>query len=111
MVVYRGSNAQARFVVTRDRYPFSPLPSQRLYNHSPDGFAWGYGGSGPSQLALALLLDVTREENVAWIWYQTFKCEVVAGWPIDGDWDITNAAIWAWLRHKDPHLEEVFPNL
>lgn len=25
-----------------------PKPSQKVYNHSPDGFNWGYGGSGPS---------------------------------------------------------------
>jgi hypothetical protein len=28
-----------------------------LANHSPDGFEWGYGGSGPAQLALAILAD------------------------------------------------------
>jgi hypothetical protein len=33
-------------------------PRLDLYNHSPTGFAWGYGGSGPAQLALALLADV-----------------------------------------------------
>lgn len=26
-----------------------------LFNHSPTGFEWGYGGSGPAQLALAIL--------------------------------------------------------
>ena len=26
----------------------APGPSQAIRNHSPDGFAWGYGGSGPS---------------------------------------------------------------
>ena len=29
--------------------PLSPRPSWKLRNHSPDGFAWGYGGSGPAQ--------------------------------------------------------------
>src|SRR5215469_11969326 len=28
-----------------------------LVNHSPSGFDWGPGGSGPAQLALALLAD------------------------------------------------------
>lgn len=32
-----------------------PLPlCLNLRNHSPDGFEWGYGGSGPAQLALAM---------------------------------------------------------
>ena len=35
-----------------------PLDSRRdLWNHSPTGFEWGYCGSGPAQLALALLAD------------------------------------------------------
>lgn len=35
-----------------------PLPLRLdLFNHSPDGFEWGYGGSGPAQLALAILAD------------------------------------------------------
>lgn len=25
-----------------------PGRSQKIVNHSPDGFAWGYGGSGPA---------------------------------------------------------------
>jgi len=28
-----------------------------LVNHSPSGFEWSYGGSGPAQLALTLLAD------------------------------------------------------
>jgi hypothetical protein len=35
-----------------------PLPPRLdLFNHSPAGFDWGYGGSGPAQLALAMLAD------------------------------------------------------
>lgn len=34
-----------------------PRQSQKVWNHSPDGFEWGYAGSGPAQLALAILLD------------------------------------------------------
>ena len=28
-----------------------PERSQRVKNHSPDGFNWGYAASGPAQLA------------------------------------------------------------
>ena len=31
-----------------------------IRNHSPTGFAWGYGGSGPAQLSLAILVDHFR---------------------------------------------------
>lgn len=30
-------------------------PRNDLWDHSPSGFSWGYGGSGPAQLALAIL--------------------------------------------------------
>lgn len=54
-----------------------PRKSQSVYNHSPDGFSWGYGGSGPSQLALAILLDFT-ERATALANYQRFKWDVIA---------------------------------
>lgn len=35
-----------------------PLPPcHAIYNHSPDGFSWGYQGSGPAQLALAVMVN------------------------------------------------------
>lgn len=58
----------------------TPLPPRNdVWNHSPDGFQWGYGGSGPAQLALALCVhaldgDVWRALRV----YQQFKSEVIA---------------------------------
>jgi len=67
----------------------SPQASQKITNHSPDGFCWGYAGSGPAQLALALLLAKARElglpDGAAQVNYQDFKFEVVAHWPIDMD--------------------------
>ena len=41
-----------------------PLDARRdIRNHSPDGFEWGYGGSGPAQLALAILADAVGPED------------------------------------------------
>jgi hypothetical protein len=74
-----------------------PAPSQALVNHSPDGFAWGYGGSGPAQLALALLLDATGNPDVALAYYQKFKGEVVAGWPVDRPWTYDQDQLLAWI--------------
>lgn len=56
-------------------------PSQKIYNHSPDGFNWGYGGSGPGQLALAICLAVGMSKEDALGRYQSFKFEHVAQWP------------------------------
>lgn len=54
-----------------------PKPSQKIYNHSPDGFNWGYGGSGPAQLALAIVLKLTGKPDG----HQDFKWKVIAGIP------------------------------
>jgi hypothetical protein len=57
-----------------------PNRSQRIRNHSPDGFSWGYGGSGPAQLALAILLEIIPETE-ARMYYQEFKSKFVAALP------------------------------
>jgi len=46
-----------------DGKELDPSKSQKAWNHSPDGFNAGYGGSGPAQSALAILLEVTDEEK------------------------------------------------
>ena len=75
---------------------FNPGPSQKLYNHSPDGFQWGYAGSGPAQLALALLLDVTGDPQLSIRLHQIFKLHFVAAW---GDkWQIWSDDIETWVE-------------
>ncbi len=60
-----------------------------LHNHSPTGFEWGYGGSGPAQLALALLADALGDDDLAQGHYQEFKRADVSGlgasWSINSD--------------------------
>lgn len=41
-------------------------PCNEIRNHSPDGFEWGYGGSGPAQLALALCVHALTHEGKPW---------------------------------------------
>jgi hypothetical protein len=60
-----------------------------LLNHSPTGFSWGYGGSGPAQLALALLADALGDDNRASRLHHAFKFKVVAAWPEGERWWIT----------------------
>jgi len=37
------------------------MPAHReIVNHSPDGFEWGYNGSGPSQLAMAIVVEMLK---------------------------------------------------
>lgn len=59
-----------------------------LVNHSPDGFEWGYLGSGPAQLAFALCLhvlagDVPRARRV----YRDVAFTLVSAFPEDA-WSI-----------------------
>lgn len=59
-----------------------PLPFHlAVAPHSPDGFEWGYGGSGPSQLALAMCVELLGPQEALKV-YQLVKERVVA--PIKG---------------------------
>lgn len=54
--------------------------SLHVRSHSPTGFAWGYSGSGPAQLALAICIElftVGRALNI----YQQFKEDVISFLP------------------------------
>jgi hypothetical protein len=62
-------------------------------DHSPDGFNWGYADSGATQLALALLLDVTRRVDLAVRHYQAFKWLVVATWNPAPTWSMTSEQV------------------
>ncbi len=85
--------------VTVDDRPLRPDRSRRVFDHSPTGFEWGYGGSGPAQLALAIVLDVTGDKERALATYQWFKWATVALW---GDrWSITAGEVLAWLDQFD----------
>lgn len=53
MTTYMGTRSDEGVEVTADGKPLDPRND--LANHSPDGFEYGYGGSGPAQLALAIL--------------------------------------------------------
>jgi len=98
MSIYRGYRYQeaGKLVVTKDGESLSPAPSQKVWNHSPDGFQWGYGGSGPAQLALALLLDVTGDRDLSVNLHQRFKMQHVARWA--DKWEIPSQDIEAWIE-------------
>ena len=72
-------NFETREVLINGK-PLDPGPSQKVWNHSPTGFNWGYEGSGPAQLALAILLEVT-DKGTALQCYQEFKRQVIAKLP------------------------------
>jgi len=84
-------------------------PRLDLWNHSPTGFEWGYGGSGPAQLALAILADHCRNDEQALNLYQRFKWAVIAELPHRA-WTLTSQEIdqvLQTLREREPLLESV----
>lgn len=72
-------------------------PRFDLRTHSPTGFEWGYGGSGPAQLALALAADVLGDDEAALDVYQRLKFRVVGRLPAAG-WTLTEAELAGAIR-------------
>lgn len=68
-------------------------PRFDLRCHSPDGYAWGYGGSGPAQLALAILCDFLQDDDKAQALYQRFKEFAVATRSRDHPFRITDEEV------------------
>lgn len=85
-------------------------PRHDLQNHSPDGFAWGYAGSGPAQLALGMLVhhfEYPRNhvwfgeacsprspaEHLAVTYYQQFKFHSITPLDQEGEYELTTADV------------------
>lgn len=90
----------------------SPAASLKLRNHSPDGFSWGYLGSGPAQLALAILLYLGKvkkfplgknetAEEFALNNYQKFKELIIAKIRQDKNFQLV-------INGADPMNEDTF---
>lgn len=108
--IYRGlrtPEGDVRVTVETINESAAPLdPRTDLRNHSPTGFEWGYGGSGPAQLSLALLADALKgcpnSDDLAQEFYQRFKDKVISGMGNDR-WVLSQATIHrtvAELRHQ-----------
>jgi hypothetical protein len=93
--IYEGRREGYVADVTVNGCPLNPRLDLR--NHSPTGFEWGYGGSGPAQLALAVLVDHLANDDEALNLYQEFKRVVVAGLPYRG-WRLTTQQIQKTLQ-------------
>jgi hypothetical protein len=66
-----------------------------LENKSPTGAEWGYAGSGPAQLSLALCADALGDDAAALAVYQRFKFAVVAYLDRDQPWSMSAAEVQA----------------
>ena len=104
---YSGRRECYAVIVTVDGRRLNPRFD--LWNHSPTGFEWGYCGSGPGQLALAILADHCGNGEQALNFYQRFKWAVIAELP-HRSWMLTGEQIdllLKKLREQESMLESV----
>ena len=85
-------------VCSRDADGIHTNVPRRITNHSPDGFEWGYGGSGPADFALNILSIFMGQEE-AWKYHQDFKWAAVARIPHEGG-IIRCADILEWIKKR-----------
>ena len=105
--VYEGiSQGEMAWEVLKNGDLFDPKPSLAVNNHSPDGFSWGYAGSGPAQLALAILmeefsLDFAREN------YNAFMRDVICGLDMGNAFTLTSDSVRTWVNNHVESQEAV----
>lgn len=92
--VYDGGD----IILRRTEFGVETNVPRRVVRHSPSGFEFGYGGSGPADLALNILL-LFVDQRTAESLYQDFKWEFVATVPREGG-IIKRDDIVTWLRQQ-----------
>ena len=91
MKTYKGEISGYETTVTVNG---KPLPLRLdLLSLSPEGFAWGYKGNGPAQLALAILADHLDDDDQALGLYQPFMEAVIVGLAGAHAWILTTLEI------------------
>lgn len=90
-------------VTIEDAAGSRPLP--HIVRHSPDGFAWGYPGSGPEDLALSLLAHATADVGRATALHQEFARDVIAGLPRSDGWTLPAEEVTGWVRARASALD------
>lgn len=98
--LYEGCGATSQ--VTFNGQPLNPCFP--MCNHSPTGFSWGYGGSGPAQLAFALAMHRLQNTTHAQRLYQLLKLGIVARLPFNQDWSLTTDQLDEGIRRAEALL-------
>ena len=95
MKVYKGRRLEPKKgTVSNVAVTVNGEPLKHHVYHSPTGFNWSYGGSGPADLARSILWDhLGKEPSPAW--YQEFKRAFVATW--GDEWQISSLEIQDWI--------------
>jgi len=90
MKTYKAKRTPKGSTVTVDGAPLDERTDIRQF--STNGFEWGYVGSGPQQLALAVLADHFGNDNSALTHHKVFM-EVVLGELRSDEWTLTSTQI------------------
>lgn len=77
------------------------IPQEIVY-HSPTGFEWGYGGSGPADLALNVLVLFVDKDSAKAL-HQQYKWDVISKIPYEGGVILAKDVV-AWI---EAHIEEI----
>jgi len=81
MKLYKGVRAPLTYkaiVYVDDTLLDISLSKSAVHDYGADAPEWGYYGSGPSQTAAAILLDVTGDAELTKKYHQEFKREFIA---------------------------------
>lgn len=99
-IVYDGPYDGGDIVLQREKGNATTNVPHAIVLHSPTGFEWGYGGSGPADLALNILYAVTGNKELAMRHYQEFKWTFIAAMPEEGG-TIRRDDILSWLKEVE----------
>ena len=75
-------------------------------SHSSD-FEWGFLGSGPSQLAYAILRDFLGNRRKATLLHQAFKAEIILQLKQKSDWVLTGRQILNTITVQESIVRDV----
>ncbi len=84
-------------------FPENKILPHEIVRHSPDGFEWGYEGSGPAELALNLL-HYWYGKNIAEDHYQDFKRGFIVNISRGAGGYIYKDLVGHWLTEKGVDL-------
>jgi hypothetical protein len=87
-----GADAPGVVTVHQEGRQPRPLDPRFDLRRHADGLNWGYGGSGPAQLALALAADATGDDDLARQVHQKLKFRLAGRLAKDG-WALTEQQV------------------
>ena len=99
LLLLRGTDGVHAHIGPADpkRFGAECKPLTHIERHSPDGFEYGYAGSGPNDLSLSVLTACIGPK-LADLYYNQFTHDIIANVRReDCEWLMTHASIMGWV--------------